>query len=217
MKDETTRYYSNIIGGFNNFAIRSMSKLETLHIETIAPGHGLVWRENPKQIIELYDYLMNCQLTPNETEVVMIYGSMYGMTEKAVDYAKDVLKAYDVSLKVHKVPEDSWGTLLSSAWTAAGIILAMPTYENKMFPPMAAALTEFANKKVLNKKLFRFGSYGWGGGAEKELVHILEDGKLQWEQLPSVEFKGSPVDEDFLKIKAGLEAMMEMLGRSRIL
>jgi flavorubredoxin len=70
----------------------------------------------------------------------------------------------------------------------------MPTYEFKMFPPMAHALDELARKRVVGKKLFRFGSFGWSGGAQKELDGIVS--ALKWEPLEPVEFKGLPVDRD---------------------
>jgi anaerobic nitric oxide reductase flavorubredoxin len=37
----------------------------------------------------------------------------------------------------------------------------MPTYEYRMFPPMARVVGMFARKKVMNKKVLRFGSFGW--------------------------------------------------------
>lgn len=49
---------------------------------------------------------------------------------------------------------DSWGTIPASAWTSTGIILAMPTYEYKMFHPMAATLEELGRKKWRVEKHF---------------------------------------------------------------
>ncbi len=50
----------------------------------------------------------------------------------------------------------------------------MPTYEYRMFPPLAHVLADLGRKKVIGKKVFRFGSYGWSGGAEKELAEIVK-------------------------------------------
>jgi len=98
---------------------------------------------------------------------------------------------------VHQVPKDSWGTILTSAWTSTGIILAMPTYEFKMFPPMAAALEELGKKRVCNRKAFRFGSYGWSGGAQRDLDEITGRLNMNWEFLEPVEFNGVPKENDF--------------------
>ena len=107
------------------------------------------------------------------------------------------MEAEGVKVHVHRVPESSWGDILASVWTSTGVVLAMPTYEYKMFPPMAAVLDELGKKKVQHRKAFRFGSFGWSGGAQKELDEIMERLKMKWEFLEPLEFKGSP-DEDHL-------------------
>ncbi len=126
--------------------------------------------------------------------LTIIWGSMYGNTEIAVNYAIDAVKSEDIRITSHRVPEDHVSFILSSAWKSTGLILGMPTYEYKMFPPLAHVLDDLARKKVLHKKVFRFGSYGWSGGAQKELEKLTE--KLEWEFLDPVEFKGAPTGRD---------------------
>ena len=77
----------------------------------------------------------------------------------------------------------------------------MPTYDYGMFPPMTYILDEFGKKKVKNRKAFRFGSYGWSGGAQKELEEIVERHKMKWDFLDPVEFRGAPKDEDLALIR----------------
>ena len=70
----------------------------------------------------------------------------------------------------------------------------MPTYEYEMFPPMAWVLDMFRRKKILNKKVLRFGSAGWSGGAQRELDKLTE--KLKWEFIEPIEWKGAPTDHE---------------------
>ena len=49
-------------------------------------------------------------------------------------------------------------------------------------------------KRVLNKKVAMFGSYGWSGGALKHLKKIVEP--VKWELVDSFEFIGKPTEED---------------------
>lgn len=193
---ETVRYYSNIIGAFSLPVKKAIEKCKNLPIKIIAPGHGIIWRSNPNKIIEDYSRYASYQKGVAEREITLIWGSMYGMTQKAVDYAIKELEKKDIKLNVHRVPEDSWGTILASVWTSTGVILAMPTYEYKMFPPMAAALEELGKKKAVGRKAFRFGSYGWSGGAQRELDEIIDKYKMNWEFIEPVEFKGSPSEKD---------------------
>lgn len=208
-ESEAVRYYSNIVAAFSNFTQKAIDKCEPLPVKIVAPGHGLVWRKNPDKIIEDYKRYAAYQKGPAKKEVTIIWGSMYGMTEKGVKRVVKALEDYDIKVNIHEVPKDSWGTVLASAWTSTGIILAMPTYENKMFPPMAAMLDELGKKKVQNRVCFRIGSYGWSGGAEKELAEIMERQKMGWTFLPKVEFNGSPTEEDFIEIDNRIKEFIE--------
>ncbi len=186
-----------------------MSELE---IDIVAPGHGIVWRSRPNKIIDEYARYMTYDTDVDRDEVTIVYGSMYGMTEKAITYVIDLLSAYPVKVNVHRVPETDWGQVLASAWTSKAIIIGMPTYEYKMFPPMAAVLEELGKKKVRSRKAFRLGSYGWSGGAGNHLMKIVEDEKMAWDFVPEVEFKGSPKPDDYLRIDASIKELMLGIG-----
>lgn len=192
---ETIRYYSNIIASFSMQVKKAVDKCQALPVKLIAPGHGLMWRE-PEKIMQAYAEYADYQKGPAREEITLIWGSMYGMTEKAVKHVVRVLENENIMVHVHQVPQDSWGEVLTSAWTSTGIILAMPTYEFKMFPPMASVLEELGKKKVHGRKAFRFGSYGWSGGAQRELDDIMDRLCMKWEFMESVEFAGTPSEEE---------------------
>jgi flavorubredoxin len=59
---------------------------------------------------------------------------------------------------------------------------------------VAQALDMAAQKRVRNKKVARFGSYGWSGGAQRHFERIIEP--LKWELVDSFEFVGGPTEED---------------------
>lgn len=193
---EAVRYYANIVAAFSLPVKKAIEKCATLPIKIIAPGHGVVWRENPGKIIDDYARYASYQQCTAKKEITLLWGSMYGMTEKAVDHTIKVLEDEGIKLHVHRVPQTDWGTILSSIWTSTGVIIAAPTYEYKLFPPMAAALDEIGKKKACNRKAFSFGSFGWSGGAQRELKEIMEKNRVNWEFLEPVEFKGRPLEED---------------------
>ena len=131
------------------------------------------------------------------------------MTKQGVDHAIEFLKDEDVTIHLHNVSEESWGTILASVWKSTGIIVAMPTYEYKMYPPMASLLEEISKKKVQNRKAFRIGSYGWSGGAQKELNEIMTKYNTGWEFIEPVEYMGCPTNEDLKAIKKGVKQGVE--------
>lgn len=209
-ENDTIRYYSNIIGSFSMQVKKAVSKCEALPIKMIAPGHGLIFRE-PDKIMKAYLDYANYQKGPARKEITFLWSSMYGMTEKAVKHAIEVLEKEDIIVHVHQVPETSWGTILTSAWRSTGVILAMPTYEFKMFPPMASAIEEMGKKKILNRKAFRFGSYGWSGGAQKELDEIMTRLGMNWDFLEPVEFAGAPLEDSLTLIEERVKELVKVV------
>lgn len=192
---EAERYYANIVGPFSIFVQRAIDKLKDIEIDCIAPGHGIVWRKDPSRIINDYIRYAGYSKGPAKTDVTVLWASMYGMSARGVDPVVEGLKSEGVAVHVHKIPETDWSYALASVWQSSGVVICTPTYEYKMFPPMAALLEEIGRKKALNRKAFRFGSYGWSGGAQKELDEIMQRNRTNWEFLEPVEFRGAPTQE----------------------
>ncbi len=188
--NEALRYYANIVAGFSSFVSKGINHLSALDIKVIAPSHGIIWRENPQAIVDSYIRFAGYMNGPAEPEVTVIWSSMYGNTEKLVNNIVQGVRSEGLPVHVHRVPDEHVGTILADVWKSAGLILGMPTYEYEMFPPMAWVLDMFRRKKIWNKKVLRFGSAGWSGGAQRELDKLTE--KLKWEFIDPIEWKGAP-------------------------
>ncbi len=210
-ESEGIRYYSNVMATFTSSLKKAIEKAKTLEINTIAPGHGPVYRKNPKKIIDDYSRFSRYAEGAGKNEITILWGSMYGMTKRAIDYAEAILKREGVKYNKLHMPLESESEMVASVFKSAGIIIAAPTYEYKLFPPVAAALNELGRKKITGKTAFRFGSYGWSGGAEKELSEIYERNKMNWDLIESVEFEGAPKEEDFDKVEAGILELIEKM------
>jgi flavorubredoxin len=74
---------------------------------------------------------------------------------------------------------------------------------------MASVLEELGKKKVANRKVFRLGSFGWSGGAQRELDDINSRLKMNWDFIEPVEFKGAPTREDLDRVEAGVKALCD--------
>ena len=136
---------------------------------------------------------------------------MYGLTETMVNHVVEFLRSKGKVVNSIRVPESTESDIVTSIFKSSAIILAMPTYEYKMFPPMAHALDEIGRKRIVNKLAFRFGSYGWSGGAEKELLPILDTHKMNWDFIESHEFEGSAKLDDFTVIEGKLNQLIERM------
>ena len=133
------------------------------------------------------------------------------MTAKAVDHVEDILRREDIKYNKLQMPQESESEMVATVFKSAGVIIAAPTYEYKLFPPVAAALNELGRKRISGKLAFRFGSYGWSGGAEKELSEIIERNRMNWDFIESVEFEGTPKEEDLNKVEAGVLELIEKM------
>lgn len=206
---EGIRYYSNVMTTFTPSLRKAIDKAKELEVKIIAPGHGPVYRKDPQRIIDDYSRYSLYAEGAGKNEVTILWGSMYGMTAKAVAHAETILKREGVKYNKLEMPLESESLMVATVFKSAGIIIAAPTYEYKFFPPVAAALNELGRKKITGKQAFRFGSYGWSGGAEKELKEIMDRNRMNWDFVESVEFEGSPKEEDLKKVEVGILELLE--------
>ena len=198
-ESECLRYYANIVASFGTFVLRAVKKLSALGIKVVAPSHGIVWRRDPTKIIERYVKYASYLEGAREKEVCVVWGSMYGNTEKGLDAVLHGLEDEGLPFTMHRVPNDDVSYILADAYKSEGILIAMPTYEYKMFPPMAYALDLFARKHVNGRSALRIGSWGWVGGAKKEYEEAIAP--LKWDSLESLEWAGVPDEAELTALR----------------
>jgi anaerobic nitric oxide reductase flavorubredoxin len=208
---EGIRYYSNVMATFTPSVKKAIGKAKEMDIKTIAPGHGPVYRKDPQKIIDDYSRYTRYAEGAGKDEVTILWGSMYGMTAKAVGHVEGILKREGGKYNKLEMPLESESEMVATVLRSAGVIIAAPTYEYRLFPPVATALNELGRKKITGKVAFRFGSFGWSGGADKELKEIIERNNMKWDLIESVEFEGAPGDEDLARVEAGVSELLEKM------
>jgi flavorubredoxin len=191
---EALRYYVNIVATFSRPVLRAIGKLTDVPVSIIAPSHGLVWRENPQHIVELYKQWAEYATGPTEPGITFLYGSMYGNTERMMNAVAQGISQEGVPLTIFDVARTHVSYIMPSLWTQRGVMIGAPTYEGSLFPPMTQVLEMAATKRIHNKQVARFGSYGWSGGAQRHLEQLIEP--LKWELVDSFEFQGGSTDDD---------------------
>lgn len=194
---EALRYYANIVANYSSRVLSAIAKLANVPVDIVAPSHGLIWRKEPQRIVQLYKKWAECASGKTEPGITLIYGSMYGHTEKMMNAVAQGIARAGVSLEIFDAARTHVSYILPSLWTKTGVVIGAPTYEVKLFPAVAEALTMAVHKRILNRKAAYFGSYGWSGGALGEVKRIIEPAK--WDLRESFEFVGSPKEEDLKK------------------
>jgi flavorubredoxin len=191
---EALRYFVNIVAVFSRSVLKAIEKLADVPISVIAPSHGLIWRENPAFIVELYKKWSEYATGPTEVGVTLVYGSMYGNTEKMMNAVAQGISREKVPLEIFDAAHTHVAYILPALWAQRGVVVGAPTYEGSLFPLVAQVLDMAARKRIRNKQVARFGSYGWSGGAQRDFERIIKP--LQWELVDSFEFSGGPTEED---------------------
>ncbi len=208
-ESETLRYYANIVASFSSFVLSAINALGSLPIKIIAPSHGIVWRKDPLRVINHYVQLANYATSGGDKVVTILWSSMYGNTAATIETIRNTLTESGISYYEHRIPQTHSGFALADVWRSKGLIIAAPTYEYKMFPPMSHLLDEIKLKHMKNKYIFTLGSYGWAGGGMKDCIHKTEG--LSWEHIPSVAWAGKPTAEVLENIKKGVHALLSEL------
>jgi flavorubredoxin len=192
-ENETLRYFSNIVGKFSPMVQKAIARLKGLEIETIAPAHGPIWRQNPHHILEQYDRWSSHQTEPG---AVIAYGSMYANTQRMAETVARAMAETGVQeIRLHHASTSHLSYILADAWRFKGLALGSCTYDNKLFPPLRLLVDFLKDKGVAqNRCLGIFGSYGWSGGAVKEIQDFASQGN--WTVVePVVQVKGAPTQE----------------------
>ncbi len=201
-------YYANILMLFGELIKKKLKEIEELGLQfdIIAPSHGVIWR-NPSKIVESYAKWANFE---SDNKVVVIYDTMWHSTEKI---ARAIAEGAATKAKVRMfhIRKDAWSDIMTEILDAKAIAIGAPTMHNTVFPPMAGFLTYMKGLKPKNKIGLAFESYGWGGGAAKEINRIFEE--LKFETMEPLRIRYRPTKEELEKAyEIGMELGEKVSG-----
>lgn len=195
---ESLRYFANIVARYSPMVLKAIDKLSSLQVSMVAPSHGLIWRKAPERIIALYRTWSQYAESGGEKGITVVYGSMYGNTEVVVDALVQGIAASGIPVEMFDARRVHPSYILASLWEKKGVVVGAPTYEAGLFPPVAQVLDLALRKNVRYKKLLYLGSFGWSGGAKREVERFAQE--LHWEMVASFEFRGGGKGEDIVRV-----------------
>lgn len=173
---DTRRYYANIVGKYGMQTQVLLKKAAGLDIQLICSLHGPIWRENLSYIIDKYDKWSKYE--PEDKEVVMIYGSVYGHTEQAVDALAGKLAEKGIRhIAVYDVSKTHVSELIAEIFRASHIVIACATYNGGIYPPMENLLNDMKALSVQKRTVALMDNGTWAPTAGKQIVKKLEEMK----------------------------------------
>jgi flavorubredoxin len=184
LMEEAAKYYGNILWPLSSLVIKKIEEVqkilpkadppaaENIPIRMIAPSHGIIWRRDPMKIINAY-----VSWAKNETKpkVVVVYETMWGATEKMARKICEAIVDSGLEVKLFDITAADRTTVIKEMLDAKGYIIGSSTHDNDMLVSLAGFLEFLKGLKPKNRIACAFGSFGWAGGAVKNIETILKD------------------------------------------
>jgi len=188
------RYYGEIMMPFRVMGQKALEKIKDLPIDVIAPSHGPIHR-NPARILNVYRIWSNGE---TKQKAIVVYVSMWGSTEKMIKPIVDTLTSEGIEVALYNLTVSDIGDVAKDLVDSRVIVLGAPTVLGGAHP--LAVYAAYLVKAL--KPPAKFGavlsSYGWGGGAIKNIQEVLGPSKL--EIVGALEINGPPSEEDIKQI-----------------
>lgn len=194
---EAIKYYANILTPFSKLVKAKIKEMLGLNlaIDMIAPSHGIIWRDNPLQIVEKYDQWAGDY---NEGTVLVLFDTMWGATKKmALSIAKG-LENKGVGAKVLNIGKSDRNDLITEVFKARGVIVGSSTINKGILSDTAAILEMIKGLQFKNKIGAAFGSYGWGGESVKIIENRLQEAGIE-AVMEGIKVQYDPTPEDLRK------------------
>jgi len=176
LQREAMKYYANILAPFSRVLGKKLEEIKSLGlpIDIIATSHGVIWRDNPMQIVEKYSQWAN---NYRENQITIVYDTMWGGTKRLAERIAEGIKLADpdVVVKVYNLPKSDDNDIITEVFKSKAILLGSPTVNNSILHSMAGFAHFMKEMKFKNKKAASFGCYGWSGESTKVMNGLLED------------------------------------------
>ncbi len=205
---EAEKYYANILMHLSGLIAKALPAVGALPIDLICPSHGICWRKHLSKIIEAYQKWSSGQI--DGKSVLIVYDTMWGSTEKIAKALYEEISRRGYLVKRFRLTNADYSDVITEAMKAKAILVGSPTLNNGLYPLVAEYLSYQRGLKPINKIGMAFGSYGWGGGACKEIVKELEATNIDvLEDQIQIQFVPKPEQLNFKDIVDKLIAKME--------
>ncbi len=187
---ECLKYYSNILTPYNAKVIKKINEILSMNldIDMICTSHGVIWRDNPTQIVELY---LKWAQNYKENQITILYDTMWDSTSlMAESIAKGLMQEDgDVKVKLLHLSKKDKNDVIAEIFKSKAIIVGSPTVNKGVLTSLASIFELIKSLSFKEKKAASFGSYGWSGESVKLLnekltqsgFELVNDGlRVEW-------------------------------------
>lgn len=173
---EARRYYFGIVGKYGTQVQGLLKKAAGLDIQVICPTHGPALTENLGYYLNLYNIWSSYGV---EAEgIVIAYTSIYGNTKAAVELLAQKLQAKGCpKVVVSDLARCDMHEAVEDAFRYGKLVLATPTYNADLFPPMKEFINHLTERNFQNRTVGMMDNGSWAPMAAKVMKKMLEGSK----------------------------------------
>ena len=173
---EAIKYYANILTPFSHLVTKKINEFVKLNLplDIICPSHGIIWRNNPLQIVSKYAEWANSY---QENQITVIYDTMYNGTRSIAENIVKGINSADnsINVKLYNAATNDKNDIITEIFKSKGVLMGSPTVNNGIMYSIAGLLELMRGLKFKNKKAASFGCYGWHDVSTKTIEGILQD------------------------------------------
>lgn len=177
---EAEKYYANILNLYSPLVKKKIDQILAMNlpVDMICPSHGIIWKENPMQIVEKYIQWSNAY---QENQITIAYDTMWQSTRKMAEAIAEGIRSVDndVTLKIVNVAHDDKNDVLTEMFHSKAVLIGSPTINYGISFAISGLLEMMKGLKMRKKKAAAFGSYGWSGDAVKIINNLLKEGGFE--------------------------------------
>jgi flavorubredoxin len=168
--EEALKYYANILTPFSDLVTKKIEEVLALKlpVDMICPSHGVLWRQDPTQIVR--QYLTWAKQEP-EPRAVILYDTMWEATRRMAQAVAEGLAAEGIPAKLFHMATSDRNDVIAEVFQAKALLIGSPTLNRGLLPTLMPVLEDCRGLRFRNKIGAAFGSYGWSG----EGVKVIED------------------------------------------
>lgn len=173
---EAIKYYANILTPFSHLVTKKIDEIVNLNlpVDVICTSHGVVWRDNPLQIVTKYaEWAANYQ----ENQITVIYDTMYNGTRSiAENIVKGINQAdNNINVKLYNAATNDKNDIITEIFKSKAILIGSPTVNNGIMSSIAGLMEMIKGLKFKNKKAASFGCFGWHDVSTKTIESMLRE------------------------------------------
>jgi flavorubredoxin len=173
---EAIKYYANILTPYSHLVDKKIKEFVSLNLplDMICTSHGVIWHDNPLQIVQKYaEWAANYQ----ENQVTVIYDTMWNGTRIMAESIAHGIRLQDdkINVKLFNASITDKNDIITEVFKSKAILIGSPTINKSILYSIAGILEVIKGLGFKNKKAAAFGCYGWHSECTNIINKLLAD------------------------------------------